>query len=212
MRNRTVLLASTLLLAVLYIAGAVALGTTPDADDGGPDVASWFRDNGGHVQWWLWLATLSVIVFAVFASLIRRQLPAPHRDVFFFGAIALAVEGAVQGWIWAGLSWHADQLDPATARTLLDVASFWGPVLTSATILMLAPVTVLAWRGQAGLPRWLAVVTGVAVIEQLIETITIFGQRGFTAPGGPMNLFLGAGLVLVAFVSLGIATAGSMTD
>lgn len=212
MRNRTVLLVSTILLAGLYIAGAAALGTTPDANDDGQAVAAWFRDNGGHVRLWLWLATLSVIVFAVFASLIRRQLPAPHRDVFFFGAIALAVEGAGQGWIWAGLSWHADRLDPATARTLLDVASFWGPVLTSTTILMLAPITALAWRGQAGLPRWLAVVTGIAVVEQLIETATIFGERGFTAPGGPMNLLLGAGLVLIAFVSLGIATSRSMTD
>jgi hypothetical protein len=112
----------------------------------------------------------------------------------------------------AGLSWHADRLDPATARTLLDVASFWGPVLTGTTILMLAPITALAWRGQAGLPRWLAVVTGVAALEQLVETVTIFGDRGFTAPGGPMNLLLGAGLVLIAFVSLGIATARSMTD
>jgi hypothetical protein len=161
---------------------------------------------------WLWLATLSLLVFAVFAALIRRQLPAPHRDIFFFGAIALAVEGAGQGWILAGLSWHADRLDPATARTLLNVASFWGPVLTSTTILMLAPITALAWRGQVGLPRWLAAVTGVAAAEQLVETVTIFGDSGFTAPGGPMNLLLGAGLVLVAFVSLGIATARAMTD
>ena len=46
--------------------------------------------------------------------------------MFFFGAIALAAETAVQSWILGGLSWHADRLDPATARTLLDIASFWG--------------------------------------------------------------------------------------
>jgi hypothetical protein len=95
---------------------------------------------------------------------------------------------------------------------LLDVASFWGPVLTSTTILMLTPIAVLAWRRQAGLPRWLGVIAGVAVAEQLVETMTIFGNRGFTAPGGPMNLLLGAGLVLVAFIGLGVAVARAIPD
>jgi hypothetical protein len=46
--------------------------------------------------------------------------------------------------------------------------------------------------GRAVLPRWLGVVGGVALAEQTIETGTIFGQDGFTAPGGPMNVYLGA--------------------
>ncbi len=212
MRNRTVLFASTIIFGGLYIAAAIALGSTPGARDDGTIVGAWFRDHGSNVRVWLWLATLSVIAFAVFASLIRRQLPSPHRDIFFFGAIALAVESAGQGWIWAGLGLHAESLEPATARTLLDVASFWGPVLTSTTILMLVPVTIVAWRREAGLPRWLAVVTGVAAIEQLVETITIFGETGFIAPGGPMNLVLGAGLVLASFVCIGLTTARAMTD
>lgn len=42
----------------------------------------------------------------------------------------------------------------------------------------------------------------VAFGEQAVETITIFGSTGFTEPGGPMNVMLGAGLVaawLIAF-------------
>src|SRR3981189_1011234 len=60
-----------------------------------------------------------------------------------------------------------------------------------ATITMLAPVVLLAVRGK--LPRWLCILLAVALIEQLIETVTIYGQSGFTAPGGPMNIALGAG-------------------
>jgi hypothetical protein len=85
---------------------------------------------------------------------------------------------------------------------VLDVAIFWGPVLTGSTVTMMAAPTWLALRGEAGLPRWLGVVGLVACAEQLVETITIFGSSGFTEPGGAMNLQLGAALVgiwLVAF-------------
>jgi hypothetical protein len=41
----------------------------------------------------------------------------------------------------------------------------------------------------------LATIHDSAAIE-LIETVTIFGSTGFTEPGGPMNLQLGAGLVM----------------
>jgi hypothetical protein len=53
-------------------------------------------------------------------------------------------------------------------------------------------------------------VTGIALVEQVVETVTIFGDRGFTAPGGPMNLMLGAGLTVIAFVSIGVVVARTM--
>jgi hypothetical protein len=207
MRRSTVLLSATIGFGVLYLAATIALGSTPDAGDDGQAVAAWFRDNDGHVRAWAWLLTLSGPVFATYAALVRARLPSPHRDIFFFGALAFAAETAVQAWLWAGMAWHANELQPATARTLLDVASFWGPVLTATTVTMLAPVVVLALRGDAGLPRWLGWVSAVAVAEQLVETITIFGRHGFIAPGGPMNIYLGAGLVAVALLSLGITAA-----
>jgi hypothetical protein len=207
MRRSTVLLSATIGFGLLYLAATIALGSTPDAGDDGQAVAAWFRDNDSHVRAWAWLLTLSAPLFATYAALVRARLPAPHRDVFFFGALAFAAETAIQAWIWAGMAWHANELQPATARTLLDVASFWGPVLTSTTVTMLAPVVVLALQGRAGLPRWLGWVCAVAVAEQLVETITIFGRHGFIAPGGPMNIYLGAGLVAVALLSLGVTAA-----
>ena len=67
------------------------------------------------------------------------------------------------------------------------MAIYWGPVLISATVMTLAPIALLALGKRAGLPRWLGIVTLVALLEQLIETVTLFGNRGFIAPGGPMN-------------------------
>src|SRR5438132_19883 len=162
MRRSTFLLSVTVGFGLLYLAAVVALGSTPGAGEDGPAVADWFRSHGGQVRAWMLLLTLFAPLFATFAALVRAQLPAPHRDLFFFGAIAFAAETAVQGWLWAGMAWHASQLQPATARTLLDVASFWGPVLTSTTVIMLAPIVVLALRGGAGLPRWLGLRGGVA--------------------------------------------------
>jgi hypothetical protein len=211
MRRSRLLLSATVGFGLLYLAATIALGSTPDAGDDGQAVASWFRDHGGHVRAWLWLLTLSAPVFATFAALVRARLPAPHRDVFFFGAIALAAETAVQGWFWGGLAWHGSQLQPATARTLLDVASFWGPVLTGTTVTMLAPVVLLALGSNAMLPRWLGVIAGIALAEQVVETITIFGRHGFIAPGGPMNLYLGAGLVAVSVLGLGITLSRTPT-
>ena len=204
MSRSTTLLVATIATGALYVAAAVVLGHPPEATDDGVEVAAWFRDHDGDVRVSVWLLTLSFPLFATAAVLIRSHLPEPHRDLFLFGAIAYVAETAVQGWIWAGLAWHADELEPATARTLLDVADYWGPVLTSATLMMLAPIALLALGGRAGLPRWLGALAAVAAAEQLVETITIFGDEGFIAPGGPMNLQLGAGLVGVTFVCLGV--------
>lgn len=101
---------------------------------------------------------------------------------------------------------RADRLEPATARTLLDVAIYWGPVLTGAWMTMIGPVALLALRGHARLPRWLGVLSLVVVAEQALETMTIFGPAGFTEPGGPMNMQVGGSLTmgwLVAFALWG---------
>lgn len=210
MRKQTLLILAAIGFGILYLAAGAALGSTPGPTEDGRAVAAWFQGHGGHVRAWLWLLTLSLPLFAVFASIIRGRLPAPHRDVFFFGAIAFTAETAAQGWLWAGLSWHASHLDPSTARTLLDVASFWGPVLNSTTITMLAPLGIVAFSRGAEIPRWVGAIVTVAFVEQLVETITVFGKSGFLAPGGTMNVYLGAGLVGLSFLCVGLSTARSL--
>lgn len=198
------LLAATVAYAVLIAAGLAALGTVPAAADTGEQLVTWFREHRDAVQWAAWTFTVSTLPLAVMLALLRRMIPAPHREVFLIGGIALLVPSAVQTWFWAGLALHADQLEPAIVRAVLDVAVFFGPMLTGATTTMIAPVTLLALRGRAGLPMWLGLLGAVAFIEQSIETITIFGSTGFTQPGGAMNLQLGAGLTLAWMVAFGL--------
>jgi hypothetical protein len=112
--------------------------------------------------------------------------------------------GAVWLWTWLGLALHAETLDPAIARTALDVAVFFGPILTGTTTTMIAPVTWLALRREAPFPLWLGLLGAVAFGEQALETVTIFGSTGFTQPGGAMNFQLGAGLTLAWILSFGV--------
>jgi hypothetical protein len=207
MNRSTAVLGSTIGFALLYLGATLALGTPPDVNDNGVAVSTWFRDNSGHVRTWAWLLTLSAPLFALYAAFVRQHLPVGLRDLWLIGAVAFIAETAVQSWIWLALAFHGHSINPDTSRTLLDVANYWGPVLTSTTVMMLTPVVFAALGPERLLPRWLGYLAAVAVVEQLVETLTIFGKRGFMAPGGPMNLVLGAGLVAVTLVALGCVVA-----
>ncbi len=179
---------------LLYIAGLLAMGTPPAASETGAQLVSWLREHRDGVRWSVWTVTVGAPFNAIVIAQLRRLLPAPYGDVYLIGAVSILITQAVQAWTWGGLALHVDQLEPLTARAVLDVAVFWGPVLTGATTTMMAPVIWLALRGQRGIPRWLGVIGLIAFTEQAIETLTIFGSTGFLQPGGAMNLELGAGL------------------
>ena len=199
-----VLLAATIAYAVLVGAGLVVLGTPPAASESGEQVVAWFRQNHDAVRWFVWTFTVATPALAVMIAILCRIVPAPYCDVFLIGGVSWLVSGAVFTWTWAGLAIHANSLEPAIARTVLDVAVFFGPVFTGTTVTMIAPVTVLALRSQAGLPRWLGAWGLIAVVEQAIETITVFGSTGFTQPNGAMNFQLGASLTLGWLLAFGI--------
>ena len=197
-----VLLAATIAYALLGTLELAAFGTIPAASETGAELVAWFRANSSSIRLGVWAFTVMLPAFAVIAALTRGRLPAPHRDVFFLGAMVYAACIAVWTWTWGGLALHAERLDPAIARTVLDVALFFGPVLTGATTTMMAPVTILGLRGEV-VPRWLGALGLIAFLEQSIETVTIFGSTGFTQPGGAMNMQLGGGLTLAWILGVG---------
>src|SRR6267154_2476647 len=49
------------------------------------------------------------------------------------------VETFIEMWFTAGLALHPDQLGSATARTITDIATTWGPILTVADIMVAVP-------------------------------------------------------------------------
>jgi len=151
----------------------------------------------------LLLAFGSLALVAVFGYA-RERLTGPPGYVFTIGAAALLVQVFIATWFTAGLALHPAQLGSATARTITDVASMWGPMLTITNIMVAVPILLAANAGQ--FPRWLGIIAAVFAVEQLIETITIIGPPGsFISPGGHMNTYLGAPLFILFFLALGVA-------
>jgi hypothetical protein len=198
------LLAATAAYLLLAVVGLTAVGTFPAATETGDQLVTWFRENGGSVRLFAWALTVAILPLAIMIACLRRLLPAPHRDIFLIGSVSYLIAIEVWTWTWPGLALHADDLNPATTRTVLDVAIFFGPVLTGSTTTMMAPVILLGLLGQSRIPRWLGVLGLAAFLEQAVETITIFGSSGFTQPGGAMNMQLGATLTLGWLLAFGI--------
>ena len=118
-------------------------------------------------------------------------LPKPHRYIFMAGVLGFAITAQVQAWFWAGLAFHPQGLDPAAARTIFGITTFWGPLVNGSTTTMAAAIAVLGFGASPIIPRWLAWLSVVFFLEQAIETVTVFGQTGSIAPGGAMNVYLG---------------------
>ena len=200
--------------ALIGIAGLFVMPAPPDVTASGAKLVSYFQAHAHGIRFSTWLGTFLILPFVPIAAALRNRLAGLGRDVMFLGAAGVAIETTIWSWVNGGLALHPSTLNPDVARTVFDVGAFYGPTLTMFVVLFAAPIGVAAWRGEGGLPRWLAWVTSVLVVEQLIETVTVFGTHGFIAPGGPMNLRLGAGLFLLwllaasAAISIGGASMG----
>ena len=119
------------------------------------------------------------------------MLPKPHRYIFFAGVLGFAITAQVQAWFWAGLALHPEGLDAGAARTIFDIPNYWGPLVNGSTTTMAAAFAALGFGASRLIPRWLTWLSVLFLLEQAVETITVFGKSGFTAPNGPMNVYLG---------------------
>ena len=63
------LIATAVAAGLLYMAGAMALGTPPRAEDNGMQVMAWVNAHGDGVRWYVWTLTISVPFFAVMFAL-----------------------------------------------------------------------------------------------------------------------------------------------
>jgi hypothetical protein len=192
---------------VLLFAGLFVVPAAPEVSASGVRLVRYFQDHGNGVRTVTWLSAWSMVPLVLLVASLRSRLAGISRDVMLLGAAGLVTSTIVWSWINAGLALHPDTLDPHVARTAADIGAYFGPVLTVSIILLIVPIGLGAWRGECGLPRWLAWFTLVFAVEQSIESITVFGKRGFIAPGGPMNFTLGAGLFLVWVISAGVAAS-----
>jgi hypothetical protein len=199
-KAKVVLLVAGIGWIVFYSASFTALGSSvPTIESSGQEIVDWFTSNPTNAQIYAWTAAFAALALTVFGGMVAALLPKPHRYIFFGGILTWVVTGQVQAWFWAGLALHPVGLDPATARVLFDIPQYWGPIVNGATMAMAVAFIPLGFGASRLIPRWLAWLSVVFFVEQGIETITVFGESGFIAPGGAMNLYLG-GIVGMAWV------------
>jgi hypothetical protein len=192
MEPSRILLINILATGALYVGGFAALGNSfPTIDSSGQEIVEWFSENGTNARVYAWTAAFLSLGLAIFGGQVSALLPRPHRYIFLTGVLGCAVTAQVQAWFWAGLAFHPQGLDPAAARTIFAIAAFWGPLVNGSTTAMAAAVAALGFGASPIVPRWLTWLSVTFFLEQAIETVSVFGQTGFIAPGGTMNVYLG---------------------
>lgn len=196
-------LAYTLLVAV----GLFVVPATPGVTATGQELVDHLTQHADGIRLVAWLGAMSLIPLVLLVARLRQLMDGIGRDVLLFGTVGLVASTMVWLWFGAGLALHPSTLQPATARTIADVGAYFGPVLTVAVLLMVAPVGAAAWNGTANLPRWLAWVSAAVVAEQMIESFTVFGRSGVFAPGGTLNMGVGPALFLIWIICAGVGAA-----
>ena len=206
MDRQRALLGSSIGFFVLFVIATFAAGTPPKPNDSGQVIMAWITEHQTAIRWSEWCVLIAGILFIVYALLMRDLLDGLAGNAFLVGAIGTAILTTAVTWINLGLARRPGSVDPTTARTLYDVASYWGPMLITFTVLTLVPLAYAGLKSDQ-LPKWVGMLAAAVMIEQLIESITIFGSRGFIAPGGAMNSMLGAGLTLITWLVAGIVAS-----
>ncbi|MBY6192002.1 hypothetical protein KUV22_16365 [Microbulbifer agarilyticus] len=192
MQPSRILLLNILAAGAFYVAGFAVLGSGyPTIESSGREVIEWFSHNGADARIYAWTAAFFSLGLAIFAAQVAAVMPKPQRYIFFAGVLGFAITAQVQGWFWAGLSFHPQGLDAATARTLFQIPTYWGPLINGSTMTMAVAFIALGFGRKPIIPRWLTGLSVLFFVEQAIETVTVFGRSGFIAPGGPMNVYLG---------------------
>ena len=196
--------------AVLFAAALLMVPTLPGIDKQGFDIVTHVTEHSGAMRMQALLLTFGLLALVVVLGYARDRLTGPSAHVFTIGSAVVLVEFFVATWFTAGLALHPDQLGSATARTVTDIVTLFGPILTVADIMVAVPILVAA--NEDRFPRWLAILAAVFAVEQLIETITIIGPpASFISPGGTMNFYLGGPLFIIFFLALGVALSLDQT-
>ncbi len=207
-KTSRVIIVAGVLWILFYMGSFAALGSSvPTIASSGQDIVKWFTEYGTNARVYAWTTPFAAVALTVWGGTLTGLLPKPHRYVFFGGIMAWVITGMVQAWFWAGLALHPESLDPTVARTLFDIPQYWGPIINGATMTFSAALIPLAFGRHRTIPTWLGLLSVLLFVEQAIETITVFGESGFIAPGGTMNLYLG-GVIGMAWV-IGVLVWGA---
>ncbi|MEM9730301.1 MAG: hypothetical protein AAF997_17100 [Myxococcota bacterium] len=200
MKPSRVLLIAILGTAAMYIGSFAVLGDSfPTINSTGEEVIAWFTANARAAQTYAWCAAFISLGLCIVGGQVGALLPRTHAYIFLGGMFGWAVTAQVQAWFWAALAFRPAELSSAAAAVVFDIPAYWGPLVNGFSAAMSIPFVVLGLGSSSLVPRWVGWLSLIFFVEQSIETITVFGQTGFLAPGGAMNLYVGGVIGYVWF-------------
>ncbi len=187
----------------LLVAAVAVVPTPPAVTDGADAVVAYYRAHHDAVVLQAWLTMAATVPAAALVAFVANRMSTAARYAFLVAAATTVGLLAVGLLLRLGLALHPATVDPATARTVADIEAYGLPLLTFPIIVQAAAIVFAVRAGD--FPGWLAVVSGVLVVEQLAESATVFGTHGFLAPSGDMNSLLGPTLYGIWLIALGVA-------
>ncbi len=203
-------LVAGVVFAAAFAAALLIVPPLPGIDKSGEAIVAHVIAHGSALRLQALLVALGLLALGIVLAHARAKLDGAAGYLMTIGSAVIITEVAVEMWFTSGLALHPASLNPATARTLADVAVMWGPLLTVADVMVAVPIAVASTRQQ--FPRWVGALAAMFAIEQIVETVTIVGGPGFIEPGGTMNLYVGGPLFLVFFLAVGLTSGARQID
>src|SRR6478752_436123 len=121
--------ACSIVFAVLFTSALLILPTFPGVDRPGSELVSHISDHADAVRVQGLLTILGCLALVVVLGYARDRLHGPAGHVFTLGSALMLSEIAVEMWFTTGLALNTQDLEAATARIVVDIASMWGPIL-----------------------------------------------------------------------------------
>ena len=207
--GRTALVAAVAVV-VFYVIAAAIVGTPLSVETSASDSLSWLQSHRTDIQTSSVFVNLALIAFLTFVGVAAPRLGGAYGWVFAASGAAMVAQIAAGQWLVSGAALHADSISAGTARALLDVNAYWGPMLTG-TDVALAGAVALCWYRERTLPGWVGILSAIFALEQLAESATLCSSTGFAAPGGVWNNEVGAGLFMIWLLALGFGISRRRT-
>ena len=178
--------------ALVIGVGLATMPALPGPDVGAPDVFSFFLDGDDPVDVPAALLGLGLILALVlFATL--RNLAGPERGrtaasiMLALAQVAVVLQAAALGLVIA-LTMRAEEADPATARSLLDLSDVLAAFAGAAFAVALIAAARVIRRSPEPLPDRFADAALFAAVGCALWTVRLFTDAGAFAP----DSFLGS--------------------
>jgi len=157
-RNITPLAGALFVVVVIVTFGAV-WGDTPPGDASGPEVISYYQDNGTTGMVAAVMLALSAVPLLVFASAVRERLQATLREGSVLPGVAFGAGIVGAAGFTAAASAHfavadyADELQPAAAQAVNTIDADLFLAFSTGIVTLVLALSVAALRSTV-LPRW----------------------------------------------------------